>query len=367
MNGSLPSKIVLQWHVTDRCNLRCSHCYQDTYSGTELDLDSLTGILAQFRDLLHQAAAARGTGPVRGHVTVTGGEPFSRKDLPQLLEHLSGNRAWSTFGILTNGTSIDRETARELRALQTSFVQVSIEGTRSTHDRIRGDGSYDRAACALEHLASEGVRTLISFTAHRGNYREFPDVVRLGRRLKVRKVWADRMIPHGTGQGLSVDILSPEETREFVGIMARTRDTEGRRLFGRTGVGMDRALQFLAGGGRPYACQAGRGLITVMPDGSLYPCRRMPVSVGNVMETPLSRLYFESGLLMSLRDEDCVSEGCEACFYHRLCRGGLRCLAYAVTRNPFTADPGCWRAARPPIADLKPEQLSGETIPVGPN
>ena len=344
MNDSFPNKIILQWHITDRCNYRCSHCYQDGYEGTELDYGVLTGILAQFRDLLDGVAVRRGMRKVRGHVTITGGEPYVRSDFSRLLEHLAANREWASFGILTNGSLIDRSAARELKSLRASFVQVSIEGSRITHDSIRGTGAYDSAVRALEQLAKAGMRTLISFTAHQGNYQEFPEVVELGRRLKVWKVWSDRLIPQGSGHQLSAGRLNPEETRQFFGIMDAAREGERKRMFRKTEVTMDRALQFLIAGGKPYACQAGRGLITVMPDASLYPCRRMPISVGNVLATPLAELYFESDLFRSLRDANRISEGCGHCLYKHVCRGGLRCLSYAVSGDPFAADPGCWKA-----------------------
>ena len=107
---------------------------------------------------------------------------------------------------------------------------------------------------------------------------------------------------------------------------------------------MHRALQFLVGGGRPYHCLAGDRLVTVLPNGDLYPCRRMPICVGNVMETPLIDLYYESSLFKALRNKDRISAGCETCPFWKECRGGLRCLSYAVTGDPFNADPGCWRA-----------------------
>ncbi|MEA3325633.1 MAG: SPASM domain-containing protein, partial [Euryarchaeota archaeon] len=77
------------------------------------------------------------------------------------------------------------------------------------------------------------------------------------------------------------------------------------------------------------------------PNGDLYPCRRMPIRAGNLLETPLIELYYESDLFCALRKR--ISEGCEGCFYSGLCRGGLRCLSYALTGDPFTTDPGCWQ------------------------
>jgi radical SAM protein with 4Fe4S-binding SPASM domain len=337
-----PQSLLLQWHVTERCNLRCAHCYQESYSGEELLFQDLVRVLDQFIDLLglwkHEA---RGL-PVRGHITVTGGEPFVRQDLVAFLEILSVNRERFSFAILTNGSFIDAAMARRLRSLGPSFVQVSMEGTRATHDKIRGQGDFDRTISALKHLVRERIRTFISFTAHRNNFREFTEVARLGRRLRVSLVWADRLIPWGTGSALRKQVLTPKETHEFFEIMHRERRKARRDWLGRTEIGMHRALQFLVAGGKPYSCAAGETLVSVQPNGDLYPCRRMPIRVGNLMETSLVELYYNSDLFRRLRSRHLISDGCEDCFYARLCGGGLRCLSYAVTGDPFKADPGCW-------------------------
>jgi radical SAM protein with 4Fe4S-binding SPASM domain len=110
---------------------------------------------------------------------------------------------------------------------------------------------------------------------------------------------------------------------------------------------MHRALQFLVGGGRPYHCTAGDSLLAVQANGDLYPCRRMPIRVGNLMETPLGSLYDQSLLLQALGDRRRIPGGCQGCVYRRLCRGGLRCLANMATGDPFTTDPGCWFGGSP--------------------
>jgi radical SAM protein with 4Fe4S-binding SPASM domain len=142
--------------------------------------------------------------------------------------------------------------------------------------------------------------------------------------------------------------LTPEESRELFRLMGAAREEALSHWFGRTKVSMGRALQFLEGG-RHYQCKAGQNLLTVLSNGDLCPCRRMPIRVGNVTEESLSRLYFESPVLLSLRDRSRVASGCGACPFEPQCRGGLRCLAYAVTGDPFRADPGCW------LADVLPE------------
>ena len=136
--------------------------------------------------------------------------------------------------------------------------------------------------------------------------------------------------------------LTPEETLKYFNIMRKARSKRGIFQRSKTDIAMHRALQFLVGGGHPYNCSAGDSLITIMSNGDLYPCRRMPIKVGNVMETPLETLYYQSPLFVALRNEENISHNCNECSHKLLCRGGLKCLSYATSGNPFERDPGCY-------------------------
>ena len=335
---------ILQLHVTERCNLRCAHCYQEAQPREELPFHDLLKVVEQFKELLDLWRQEAIGLPVHGQVTVTGGEPFVRPDIMAILEALAAEGESLRLAILTNGTFIDAGVACRLAELDPAFVQVSIDGARETHNRIRGPGSFEGAASAVRHLVKAGVRASISFTAHRGNFREFAEVARLGCALEASHVWADRLVPLGVGSALSEQMLTPAETREFFEIMLKARIDAACSAFGGTRIAMHRSLQFLVAGERPYRCRAGDSLITVMPNGDVYPCRRMPILVGNLMETPLAELYYRSDVFRALRDPQRISDGCDGCRYARVCRGGARCISHAMTGGPFSADPGCWLA-----------------------
>ena len=335
---NIPTHFLFQWHVTERCNLRCRHCYQESAIAEELPYDALTGILIQFADFIALAGRIK-SAPIRAHITITGGEPFIRPDFPDLLGRIAERRDLWTFAVLSNGTLIDKRTATELAALGPRFVQVSIEGNQETHDRIRGPGSYRLAVRGIEQLVSHRVPTTISFTVSRDNMDQFGEVAKLARSLGVQRLWADRMIPVGGGAPNIDRTLSPQETLDFFETMAKERK---RFTLASTEVAMHRALQFLAGQGTPYRCSAGYSLVTVLPDGGLVPCRRMPIPCGNILEQPLSQLYYSSPVFRSLRERDRIPVGCEKCFYSDVCNGGLKCLSAAIHSDPFVADPGCW-------------------------
>ena len=67
------SEFYFQWHITDLCNLRCKHCYHEHYSQKGLDTDNLIKIGA------HLCDASKKWGKI-GSFSITGGEPFMRKD-----------------------------------------------------------------------------------------------------------------------------------------------------------------------------------------------------------------------------------------------------------------------------------------------
>ena len=338
---ALPYKhgLLLQWHITDRCGQRCAHCYQDSYGGGgELPLAALMDILGQYKALLEDLRGQDGA-PARGHITLAGGEPFARGDIWDLLKAISGEGGLFSFGLLTNGSYLDRPAIRRLRGLNPRFVQVSLDGDRETHDSLRGAGDYGRVVGVLKSLCAEGIFTMISFTAAAGNYRQFPHVARLGRALGVGKVWTDRMIPLGHGAAMAP--MDTAMTAEYIKIVAEEKRLAEKSYLCKTEVGADRALQFMDAGGKPYRCRAGESLITIMPDGTLFPCRRMPIGCGNVMEASLASLYHGGELMKSLRDRGRIPEGCRGCAYSRFCSGGLRCMSAAVCGDPFRADPGC--------------------------
>ncbi len=79
-----PRFMLLQWHITERCNNRCAHCYQEENEGGELTFEELLAVLEQYKDLLDDFAK-EAEAPSRGHINVTGGEPFIRSDFPDFL------------------------------------------------------------------------------------------------------------------------------------------------------------------------------------------------------------------------------------------------------------------------------------------
>ena len=144
----LKTPVALTFFVTSRCNLRCSHCFYwrelNTASDKELSIDEIRKIARSFKHPLS--------------LSLTGGEPFLRKDLKEIIEAFHEGCGTREAGIATNGT-FEASTVETVRSildeglLSSLSVQVSLDGLEETHDAIRGiKGSFKKAMSTLTVL-----------------------------------------------------------------------------------------------------------------------------------------------------------------------------------------------------------------------
>lgn len=322
--------------------MRCTHCYQEDYDKSkELSFEELIKAFIQYKEIIdffNEQVNPKEV--VRPKLSLTGGEPFIREDFMDLLDVICTHSEIIRISILTNGTLITKDIAKKLSDLGIFKVQVSIDGDEQTHDSIRGKDSFKKAMAGIKHLVDSEIITAISFSAHKQNYKIFPKVVEIAKNSGADFIWSDRIIPTGSGKDLL--ILSKEETKEYVEMLAQQhkliKDSDCNLY-----VRNNRALQFLPKAKNdPYSCSAGDKMLTLMPNGDVYPCRRMPIKIGNVRNQSLKDIYYKTPLIKNLRNPQKIQIGCEKCDFKNSCKGGLKCLSYAVYDSTEFADPGCW-------------------------
>ena len=339
------SRLLLQFHITGRCNLRCKHCYRTEGDVEPLSTEAVMDIIDRFADLVGRYNALHGIRK-RGHINITGGEPFFRKDILQILEKLGSLKDTLSYGVLTNGSLLDETQIRALKETGASFVQMSIDGDRETHDALRAPGDWDRTMAMARRLERSGIRTYISFTANRENFRQLPLVAAQCRKHRITKLWTDRLVPIGNGEQLRALAIGPEELPDYLAVLKKAQGTAlTRLLWPRTQVTANRALQFLGASGAVYSCSAGKTLITVDEFGQIMPCRRMPIVCGKLPEDDLAEIYFNDPTFRALR-APADPKACADCVHRPLCKGGARCQAYALTGRFTAPDPACPHAIK---------------------
>ncbi|MDA8077891.1 MAG: radical SAM protein, partial [Nitrospiraceae bacterium] len=194
---SREQEFFIQWHLTERCNLRCSHCYQTGGRSDELELSEINDVVSEVSGMLRAWTAEYGI-PFSPSFNITGGEPLLRQDLFAVLDAVRAS-GFDTF-LLTNGTLITAEKAKQLAALAVKGVQVSIEGPEMVHDSIRGKGSFAASLKGIRHLLDAGLPVTINATLSEINAARFPDMVELAVSLGVQRLGFSRLVPSGRGR-----------------------------------------------------------------------------------------------------------------------------------------------------------------------
>ncbi|MDD6289430.1 MAG: radical SAM protein, partial [Eggerthellales bacterium] len=139
--------MIVSWMTTNRCNLKCAHCYQDASEcqSNELTTDEAKAMIEQI---------ARAGFRV---MIFSGGEPLLRDDIFQLVAHAASCGLRPVFG--TNGTLITPQVAKKLKDAGAAAMGISIDSLDpEKHDRFRGvEGAHAQTLAGIEACREAGL------------------------------------------------------------------------------------------------------------------------------------------------------------------------------------------------------------------
>ncbi len=312
-------------------------------------------------------AAIRGWGK-RAAISLTGGEPFIRKDdaiLPLLARMKSGGIV-DGVDILTNGSLLNDDLCRELADINiVRRIQVSLEGaTPEDNDRIRGEGTFRRTIEAIERMKASGLKVAVMMTVSKCNKAHVSDVIELCSQQGVAAFALERFMPLGQGRVNGMEVLSAQEVKEvFSEVYNRSLTTTSPKIL------LHRPLCGLLAPNDPNVgamCSVGINALTLMHDGTILPCRRLPMVLGNILTDNIHEIWFESPILWKARNPKNLKGKCSECHLVPICRG-CRAMAFALTGNWLASDPHCWMQGNPKKTFSQPMLLPDARLvnPVG--
>lgn len=374
-SGQLPShllqfskdkKPVVVWNMTQRCNLKCVHCYAHAVEPSA-HKDPISNEKAkEIIDDLAQFGA-----PV---MLFSGGEPLVREDLVDLAKYATSKGMRAV--ISTNGTLITKSKAKELKEVGLSYVGISIDGAEEVHDKFRGvHGSYKQALKGVENCLAEGLKVGLRFTINKRNAPEVPHLFRLIEDMEIPRICFYHLVYSGRGSELIKEDLNHQETRDIVDlIMDETRSLfeKGKpkevltvdnhadgphvyyRLLKEDPARAKEVLELLK---MNEGNSSGRGIGCISWDGQVHADQFMRhITFGNVLERPFSEIWMDENieLLHKLKDKRPHVKGrCATCRFLNICGGNFRARAEAYYDDFWAQDPACY---------LTDEEITGEPL-----
>lgn len=334
-----PRKVDIE--ITARCNLRCRYCYFFNNSAVQYtDLPAEEWL--QFFDELGRLSVMT--------VTLAGGEPFARPDLPTLLDGLVRNRM--RFALLSNGGLIDDEIAAYLAGTRRcDYVQVSVDGScAETHDAARGKGSFEGALRGIRTLQRHGVKVAVRLTIHRYNVHD----LQAAARLLLEELGLSSFGVNSAGylgacrlHADEIQLTTAERQQVMQTLLRLAEKYKGRisaqagplaegRMWSRMQNARAAAEPAFPNGGRLTGCGCPSNKIAVRPDGAIVPCSMLAhMELGHINQDSLAEVWRHSPALNRLRDRRAIPlsrfDFCAGCGYQPYCTGNCPGLAYTLT------------------------------------
>ena len=357
-DGDMPSRIPslkdVFLHVTDRCNLSCSHCYYDDVSTGDLPPDAVRRMIDEIVDLNGES------------ITFSGGEPLLHRDIKGLLTYAS---AKLRIQVLSNGTLIDDEWASFLAGLGNVRVQISIDGSgEKIHDSIRGDGAFLKAITAIERLQRAGLgdRITLSATVMKQNIRDLLDIIGLAERLSVP---VTRFLPlrkTGRAERQWNDIgkdLCREDYEAFLD--AAQKLWESKKTSTHVSCGLSGYLLSIPENisSDNIWCPVGKKLV-IAANGDVFPCGLMMTDefkMGNVFHQTLGTIM-ESDIMCqtckTLAERKTTIPECASCPWKNFCQAG--CMGQALIEKGTLGDTDGFCGYRKELYAKAFEKLMGD-------
>ncbi|SRR5579871_341361 len=336
------------WETTRACDLACVHCRAEAASRRfpgELDT-------RQALELIHQIADW-GV-PL---FVMTGGDPLKREDLMVLARECS--KLGINFALAPSVTPLlNADNLEKLRDAGVHRISLSLDGAMAiTHDSFRGiPGTYNRFLEAADLIRQMGIRLQVNTTIGRHNKFQIWEMAQLIRRFSIDLWSVFFLVP--TGRGSKAQALNARETEGVLNQLYEilkqgwfdVKTTEAhhfrRVILQKYGVAPDQLGEALKAKPDPVLARTargvgdGRGFVFISHTGDVCPSGFLPLSAGNVKDSPLPNIYQKSWLFQKLRDTDSLKGKCGRCEYRYLC-GGSRARGYALTGEIMAADPYC--------------------------
>jgi PqqA peptide cyclase len=318
--------------LTHRCPLACAYCSNPLMledRAHELD----TSMWARVFD---EAVAL---GVLQVHLS--GGEPASRRDLPEIVAAAHDSGLYTN--LITSSIGLDSARLARLKDGGLDHVQVSLQDVEATSaDHIAGyPGGHLRKLAFARSVVEAGLALTVNAVIHRANIDRVTAFVELAASLGAGRV----EIAHAQYYGWALRnrrALMP--TRAQVDRAMQEIEHARSRFAGQLVIDMVVPDYYAR---RPKACMGGWASrsLNVTPSGRVLPCHAAEtipdLEFWSVRDHSLEAIWRESPAFRAFRGTEWMTEPCRSCALREVDFGGCRCQALAIAGDARAADPAC--------------------------
>lgn len=298
---------IIIWEITDYCPLKCKHCYLGKKKDIVLSRQNIDKIF----DIIDSTGIYQ--------VQITGGEALTHPDFKYIIESLIARGiivSVSTSGIILNKDVID--VFKKLKDVKGSFVKISLDGNKDSHNAIRGNkNSYDNAIKLIEYLQDNKIPCQIGTVIIDQTTEEIEELVSKVRDLGVSLI--EIGLPIDMGNAKENNLKSNINQQEFNKFLIELSEKYSRDDF----------VVKLPIDSQEKNCGAGSKIICIKPNMDVTPCPLLNNVLGNI-----EKQGFENVMANYSREfNNCVApcyDLCKECEHKDECKS---CIARGINQK----------------------------------
>lgn len=269
--------------LTYKCTFRCLHCFNSSGEHSLNKQELSDAEILQFIDDINNDSV--------GLISIGGGEALLRKELIlQISDYLSGNNSKIDLALVTNGYLMTKEYASQLRLPNIRSVQVSLDGFKENHERMRNmKGSYDRAIESIKYLIDAGHTVAVSFAPTKFNIDDIDELFEFVKKLGVKFFRCQPLMLLGRARKNLQSFIPTYEDYQKVSFILAKKRKENPKMY----VEWGDPLEHIAKG---RIKQPMLSYFSISAYGDILISPYIPITCGNIRKHSI-REYIEGGLL----------------------------------------------------------------------
>lgn len=268
-NLKLDTPIKIQWKITNKCNLKCKHCYLGKLDGFELPFEKADEIA----DTIINSNVME--------VTISGGECLTYKGIEKIIKKflINGIKVDVFTNALLLKIVLDKIDSDILNKSALLFY-VSVDGLKSSHEQIRGKNKFDKTIENIKYAIEKGYPVVTNTVINKINYCDIMDMIVLLKQMGVKDVQLSNLIVQGSADNsMKISLSEQMALKEKINDLYKEHPEFGYIYYSEVpdsdGVGKVYSLSngkkdFI--GNDNWKCTAGVARVTIDSNGKVYCC-----------------------------------------------------------------------------------------------
>ena len=288
-NLKLDTPIKIQWKITNKCNLKCKHCYLGKLDGFELPFEKANEIA----DTIINSNVME--------VTISGGECLTYKGIEKIIKKflINGIKVDVFTNALLLKNVLDKIDSDILNKSAILFY-VSVDGLKSSHEQIRGKNTFDKTIENIKYAIEKGYPVVTNTVINKTNYCDIMDMIVLLKQMGVKDVQLSNLIVQGSADNsMKISLSEQMALKEKINDLYKEHPEFGYIYYSEVpdsdGV---RKVYSLSNGKKDFIgndnwkCTAGVARVTIDSNGKVYCCPFIKDSyLGDLNKENLSEVW----------------------------------------------------------------------------